>query len=341
MADNIVKAQPTASQLHIDRPLTDVSIAYIQSQDEFIADKVFKPIKTDKQTNLFYIFDKQYFMQGGSELQVAEGSQTLGSGFGLTTDSYICKVYGFHHFISDESRANVDDPINLDKTATLLVTSKLMITKEKAFAETAFKPEAWDQSKTGGDTASASQFIYWSEDNSDPITDVRKARMAVKKRTGFAPNVLVITEDVFEVLIQNKTIVDRYRYTTSNVITADMIAKLFDLERIEIAKAISLNTGVAEGSDAAEESENYGWIMTNGALLLYVPASVSIMQPAAGYSFYWTGLAGVGTSEKGIAIKTYRDERRRADIVEGLTAFCYKVVCKDLGYFFENCLKSS
>lgn len=335
MAENILKAQPASSHLHIDRPLSEVAIAYIQSQDDYISDKIFKQIKTDKQSNLYYKFKKEYFLSGNTDLQVAEGSQTLGGGFGLETDSYICKVYGFHHLITDEARANSDEAVNLDKTATHLVTAKILIAKEKVFADTAFKASAWSQSVKGADAASATEFIYWSEDNANPITDIRKARMAVKRRTGYAPNVLVLTEDVYEVLIQHKAIVDRYKYTTSNVITADMLAKLFDLERIEIAKAISVKPGVAEG---AVKDTDYDWIMNNGALLVYVPASVSIMQPAAGYSFVWD-MAGTGASGKGVVIKTYRKEELRSDIVEGLTAFTYKVVCPDLGYFFDTCLK--
>ena len=340
MAEIITKAQPTVSQVHINRPLTEISIAYIQNQDDFIADKVFKPIKTDKASNLYYRFEKEYFMSGGSELQVGEGSQTLGGGFGLTTDSYICKVYGYHHQISDETRANADEGINLDQTAVYLVTQKLLITKEKIFADTAFKASAWSQSVTGATAAGSGTFTYWSKPESDPITDIRKARMSVKKRTGFAPNVMVISEDVFEVLIQHQKIVDRYRYTTSNVVTAEMLAKLFDLDRIEIAKAIAIANGVAEGSAASKQDTSYNWIMNNGALLLYVPDQVSVLQPASGYGFYWTGLAGAGTSEKGVAVKTYRMEHLRSDIVEGLAAFTYKVVCPDLGYFFNNCLAS-
>lgn len=341
MVENIKKAQPTASQVHVDRPLTEISIAYIQDQNEFIADKVFKPIKSDRQSNMYYRFKKEYFFSGGDELQVAEGSRTLGSGFGLETDTYLCKVYGFHHLITDEARANADEALNLDKTATVLVTQKILITKEKIFANTAFKASAWAQSLTGAATSSNTQFMQWSKDESDPILDIRKARMAVKRRTGFAPNVLVISEDVFERLTIHPKIIDRYKYTTANVITAEMLAKLFDLDKIEIAKAIALNPGVAEGSADANAATSYDWIMNNGALLLYVPASVSILQVAAGYGFYWTGLAGAGTSEKGVAIKTYRDEKRRSDIVEGLTAFTYKIVCNDLGFFFDKCLASS
>ena len=340
MVDNIIKAQPTASQIHVDRPLTEISIAYIQEQEDFVADRIFKPIKSDKQSNMYYVFEKEYWFSGGSELQVAEGSQTLGSGFGLTTETYLIKVYGFHHKITDEARANADEGINLDKTAVMLVTTKLLITKEKVFAETAFKPTAWSQSLTGSAAAGTNLFVYWDDPDSDPISDIRKARMSIKNRTSFTPNTLLISEDVYEVLINHPKIIDRYKYTTNNVITSEMLAKLFDLKRIEIGKAIALKDNVAEGSDAAKADTNYGWIMNNGALLLYVPDQVSILSPAAGYGFYWTGLAGAGTSEKGVAIKTYRMEHLRSDIVEGLTAFTYKITGKDLGFFFDKCLSS-
>lgn len=339
MAENIYKAQPTASQAHIDRPLTEISIAYIQDQDDFIADKVFKPVKTDKQSNLYYIFKKEYFLQGGDELQVSEGSQTLGSGFGLETGSYICKVYGFHYKISDELRANADEGVNLDVTAVELVTSRILVTKEKVFADTAFVASAWTNNLTGAATAVANtNFVNWDAATSTPIQDIRNARMKVKKSTGFAPNEAVMSEQVFEVLIQHPTIIDRYKYTTNNVITVEMLAKLFDLDKIHIAKAIGVVDGAVEGNVQADD---YDWIMKNGVLLLYVPKSASIMQPAAGYGFYWTSLAGAGSSDRGVAVKTYRMEHLRSDFVEALSAFEYKVVSQDLGFFFGNCLSNA
>jgi hypothetical protein len=45
----------TASQVHIDQPLTNLTVAYLQSQDNFIADKVFPNVPVDKKTNKYYI----------------------------------------------------------------------------------------------------------------------------------------------------------------------------------------------------------------------------------------------------------------------------------------------
>lgn len=335
---NIAKSQPTSANVHVDRPLTNISVAYIQDTKDFVADRVFKSMPSDKQSNLYYVYSREFFFQGGAELQVSEGSPTLSSGFGLETDSYVCKVYGFSHYISDEARANSDEGINLEHTATLLVTNRLMITKEKIWADIAFKAEAWANSKSGATTKSATQFVYWSEDNSDPIIDIRSARKAVKRRTGLAPNIAVITEDVYERLTQHPKVVDRFKYTTNQVVTEAMLAKLFDLDEIIVSGAVALPSNIPEGKAT---DEDYDWIMQNGCLLLYVPKTVSIMQAAAGYGFYWTNLQGVGSSEKGIAIKRYRREHIRSDVIEGLMAFTYKIVCRELGYFMGNCLASS
>ena len=53
----------TASQVHIDQPLTNLTIAYLQSQDNFIADKVFPNVAVDKKTNKFYEYDRENFFR--------------------------------------------------------------------------------------------------------------------------------------------------------------------------------------------------------------------------------------------------------------------------------------
>lgn len=51
----IRKSQPTASDVHIDKPLTNISVAYIQNTNEFIADKVFPTVPVDKQTDKYFV----------------------------------------------------------------------------------------------------------------------------------------------------------------------------------------------------------------------------------------------------------------------------------------------
>jgi hypothetical protein len=44
---------PTQADLHVNVPLTNVSIAYIQKADAFIATKVFPKVPVSKQSDLY------------------------------------------------------------------------------------------------------------------------------------------------------------------------------------------------------------------------------------------------------------------------------------------------
>ncbi len=48
-------AQPTASDVHVDAVLTNLSVAYIQEQDAYIATKVFPVIPVDKKSDKYYV----------------------------------------------------------------------------------------------------------------------------------------------------------------------------------------------------------------------------------------------------------------------------------------------
>ena len=43
--------EPTASQIHIDAPLSDIAVAYKPDASLYIADKVFPIVEVDKQSD--------------------------------------------------------------------------------------------------------------------------------------------------------------------------------------------------------------------------------------------------------------------------------------------------
>ena len=47
-------SQPTVSDLHVDRPLTNVSTAFIQQEPRFIATRVFPLVSVAKQTDKYF-----------------------------------------------------------------------------------------------------------------------------------------------------------------------------------------------------------------------------------------------------------------------------------------------
>jgi hypothetical protein len=144
--------------------------------------------------------------------------------------------------------------------------------------------------------------------------------------TGFMPNTLVIGYDVFVKLQHHPDIVDRYKYTSSQVITADMLARLFGVDRILVAQGVKVTN--LEGETAA-----YSFIHGKNALLCYVNPNPGLLAPSAGYIFAWSGISGgLGTN---VGISRFRMDHLKADRIEGEVAFDDKVVATDLGYFFS------
>lgn len=319
--------QPTSRQVHTDAILTNISVAYMQKAEHFISWKIFPRVPVSKQRDIYYTYNKAEWFRDEAQRR-ADGTQSVGSGYGVSTDSYACDVYAFHKDIGPQARANADAPINLERDATNLVTHKLMLKQEKLWVADFFTTSVWTTDKVGG-----TDFTKWSDyASSDPIEDVEAGKESVLALTGFMPNTLVLGYQVFRKLKHHPDIIDRIKYTlnaATNLVTPDLLAALFELDRVLVAKAIS--TASIEGAS----SPTYSFIYGKHALLAYVNPSPSLMAPSAGYTFVWQGVSdGLGAD-----IGTTREEiplTRGATRVEGQIAWDDKKVAADLGYFFSN-----
>lgn len=314
-------AQPTAQDVHVDAVLSNISVAYIQSQDAYIASKVFPVVPVNKQTDKYYTYTKNDWFRDEAQRR-GDASESAGSGFNLSTDTYSCDVWAFHKDIGDQARKNQDAAINLDRDATQFVTQRLLMRQEVQWVTDYFGTGIWATDIVGG-----VGFTQWSDyTGSDPITDIENGKRAILAVTGFMPNTLVIGYDVFVKLQHHPDIVDRYKYTSSQVITADMLARLFGVDRILVAQGVKATN--LEGETAA-----YSFIHGKNALLCYVNPNPGLLAPSAGYIFAWSGISGgLGTN---VGISRFRMDHLKADRIEGEIAFDDKVVATDLGYFFS------
>lgn len=118
--------QPTQNQVHVDAILTNISVAYMQKQDNFIASKVFPIVPVSKQSDKFFTYTKNDWFRDEAQRR-ADATESAGGGYGLSTDTYQADVYAFHKDIGDQTRANADAPINVDREATEFVTSRIAL----------------------------------------------------------------------------------------------------------------------------------------------------------------------------------------------------------------------
>ena len=325
---------PTQSDLHVNTPLTNVSVAYIQKASAFIATKVFPVVQVQKQSDLYWKYSKSDWRRTDVKRR-APSTETPGVGWNVTTDTYFTHVYGVHKDIDDQLRANADSNFRLDSDATSFVTNQLLLKRDIDWAATYFKTGVWGTDYTGvGASPTGNQFLQWSLSSSDPISQLATLQINFVQQTGFKANTLVLGANVLKALKNHPGIIDRIKYTQRGIVTEDLLATLFDVEKILISYATVATGPQVPDAKAQDAASTYGFICDpNSALLCYTPSSPSIMQPAAGYTFVWNGyLAG---NAQGVRIKRFRMEHIASDRIEGEMTYDQRVISPDVGVFLS------
>jgi hypothetical protein len=325
---------PTQSDLHVNAPLTNVSIAYMQDAREFIADKVFPRVPVQKQSDLFWKYSKSDWRRTDVQKR-APGTESPGVGWKVDTDTYFAQVYAVHKDIDDQVRANADSNWSLDKDSTKFVTNQLLLKRDLDWNNSYFKTGVWATDHTGVAAApGANQFLQWNDAASDPIVQMANLQTEFVLQSGRKANTLVLGAETITALKNHPDIIDRIKYTQRGVVTQDLLASLFDVDKILVSYASF--TDVAERNDAAEQdaAADYSFMSNSkGALLCYTPTGPSLMTPAAGYIFTWNGyLQG---NSYGIRMSNFRMEHIRSDRIEGEMTYDMKVVSPDMGIFLD------
>lgn len=321
--------KPTPGDVHVDRALTNISLAYVQAQENYIADKVFPVVPVARQSDRFFLYDKGDLLRDEAA-ERAPGTESVGSGVGIdNTPSYYAPVYAYHEDVSDQLAANADQPINPFRDSAENVMQKLLTKKEVLWASKFFAQSVWDTDREGvSSSPTGTQFLQWDAANADPVTDIENTKETIRGLTGYDANTLVLGAEVFSIIKNNSTILDRIRYTQKGIITTELLAPIFGVDRVLVAKAVQ-NTA-AEGATATIAD-----IFGKAALLVYAAPNPSIRRPSGGYTFSWTGMTG---GSKGIRTKRFRMEHLESDRVEGEMAFVQKIVGADLGAFMYTAI---
>ena len=318
----------TPNSVHIDQPLTNLTIAYVQDQANFIADKVFPTVGVQKQSDKYYIYDRDNMNRTGDVKALAPRTEVNRIGMSLSNDSFYADVYGLGMDFDQQTLANEDAALDIRAAGAQTLTNRLLIHREEQFASNFFSASIWGTDNTPSN--------LWSDyTNSTPIVDVTNARRTMQlKSGGFKPNTMVVGKEVRDILINHPDILARLNggATVNNtaLITNAKLAEIFEVENFYVMEAVK--------NDSAEGvAESNSFIGGKNALLVHSPASAGLMTPAAGVTFAWNNLDGV--NNLGVTVESFSDDAlKRQQVAEHIQvkmSYDMKVTGADLGYFFE------
>lgn len=328
---------PTISDVHVNKPLTNLSVAYIQDQSVFIASKVFPNIPVAMKSDLYYKYNQEDFLTNQME-ERAPGAESAGSGYRISTDNYYARVFALHKDVPDQIRANSDTVLQPDREAVEFLTQNALIKRELDWATNYFTNGVWTNSATGQSGSSnmaSGQSQFWNLSTSTPIEDMRYAIKIIQKTNGLKPQTAVFGASAWYALMDNADFIDRVRYSGgSNVnparVSEETVAAVLGLAKIYVMEAVYNTAHEGQGFTGA-------FVGDKAALILYAAPAAGIMTPSAGYTFSWTGAYGNGI--QGNRIAKFRMEHLKSDRVEIEMAYAMKMVAPSLGFFFNSCVQ--
>ena len=313
--------QPTPSQVWVDQLLTNVSVAY--SNSDYIADKIFPFLPVTNRSGIVPMLNQSAFFRNEAKLR-APATKSEATGYGVSNTNFVCERYSIRHEIPDEVRDNAASVYDQDRIATNFVTEMMMLNRELALATNFFAASKWTGGTAGGDNTVGSQWSNYSA--SSPLSEIEAWRDTIQGSLGRDPNTLVTGREVWSQLKYHPDVIDLIKYTQAvrSPIAPALFASLIEVDNVYIGNAIYTST--LEGT--AESAVVYQRVWGKNALLLYVPPGASLDTPAAGYTIVWQRVPNALQY-----IKRMRNEELEIDIVEGNSYYVHKLLVAKAGAF--------
>lgn len=338
---------PTPGDVHVNGTLTNVSLAYMQSAEGFVADKVFPNVPVGKQSDIYWVWPRAAWNRDDMKVR-GPGAQTAGTNLTVARAPYYAEVRGIHHPIPDQVMANADSSLGYDAAATNYVSHKALINRETTWVSKYFTTGVWTLQAQGASSATAagsynpkdslggnSNLLYWNNAASTPIEDIRKAMTWVQLTSGgFRPTTFTMTRQVADVLFDHPEIIARVNagQTPNGPAKSNetVLASILGLREVLVMDGVvnAAKEGVAEAN---------AFFGGKSALLSYAPATPSLMTPSAGYTFSWTGYLGATTN--GTRVKRFYMVAEASTWVEAETAYDMNLTSAEMCFFFYQIIQ--
>lgn len=225
----------------VDPILTTVAQGY--KNNKMVSDFLFPVVPVDQRGGKILQFGKEDFdlyntarAPGANTKRVQFGH--LGLPYALEQHSLEGKV-PFEHL---QDAAAVPG-INLGRGAVTKTQNIILLTNEfqaATIARTAANYAATNKTALAG----TSRWDDYASGVSDPAADIDVAIEAVRAQVGQRPNTVVLSPKAFKAAKRHPKLIDRIKYTSRDSLTLELLADLFDVERVVSGDAIYNNGGV-------------------------------------------------------------------------------------------------
>lgn len=299
---------PLKSNLHVNQLLSNVSVQY--KNEEYIFPKAFPIVPVAKDTDLYRVYDRQFKVP---ETKRAPKGVANEYGFDFSTSTFALEQHALKDYVGvDEVQNNDQGSLEVDATENL--TDAIYRRMELSLANL-FTTTNWSLNVSLAATA------IWSSNTtvSDPVPIVDTGASTVINNSGKKPNFMILPRDGFVAVKNHVSVLDRVKYTSSEVSPA-MIQAMFGVQ--ELLVPTSVQDTAAEGLTPViapffADFAFMGWKPSGGG---------GLKTPSCGYMF----------EKAAPRVRSWFDNERNATAIEVEVKYQPKVVASLTGYLINN-----
>jgi hypothetical protein len=235
---------PDKGSVHVNRPLTNMSLGNLQDEAAYAVYQTFPVVPSQAQGNSYYKYNEGDWFRDVMEKR-APGAETPGVGYRVTTDNFFCDLWGVHHDVPDQNRANQDEPLDEDLDAANLCVQAAMIRLEKQWNDDVMKTGVWWRDVVGASSSSGStQVKYWSDPTADPIGDIELQVKDGLAKTGKKYNTLTMGYEVWSKLKNHPNVLNRMTPGQTGLsgkpseVSQELFAAVCGLDKVVVSTAV-------------------------------------------------------------------------------------------------------
>lgn len=232
-----------------------------------------------------------FIIEDTCRAQTTKPKTIAGTRFGA--DTYTLEQHALGYEIPIEAldaanclTCNNDDGINLREIEIANINRKLMLGHEKEVMDLVSNPLTYETQNYGVNlNALIAGATQWGTALSTPIGNVLSLQSLIRKQVGCRFNSIVLGSSVYERLLDHPQIVGRVAYNTSEPISAQTLARYFNVQSVIVADSIA-DDGAGNNVSLFPENGFLAYFSANpGAEYVNMTPTASVANPSSFYTY--------------------------------------------------------
>jgi hypothetical protein len=301
-----------------DIALTNVSQAYRNDPEQFIADRIAPIVPVKKKNFNIYFYGKENLKKPVDDTRTRFG-ETKQAQFSITSKPFgPLRGHELKDGIDFDQDEMTEEPLDLEIDITNFLSEQMAITKEIAVATLLGDATQLTLNTTLSGTSQWSDYA-----NSTPFEDLKTATQVQRLNGLRAANTMVMSFYTFSILQQHPDLIERVKYSNVASLTLEMMKTLFGqfgISNILVSSAVY--DSAAEGLTGTPT-----FIWGKNVLLAYVTPQPGLRTVNGAYLF---------TLQNGRYVDTWYEQGKKTKWIRNNDYYTAQLVGPEAFYLIKN-----